>query len=162
MGIEYRLSLAGRRSSAAVAARAMPELAPGLSSAGSSSAGLSSAGLVGADLLSVDLYRSHGFCLTIVSRDRGLVDLGPDGWELGAHTTVSFDMEKNVEFDRSAQSLRTMLTVVGRVLETGAEDAALVLNGDVVLLTRVAGTLVKYRRADWWDHYSGLHAVIRG
>jgi hypothetical protein len=43
-----------------------------------------------------------------------------------------------------------MLTAVRRVLDTGPEDATLVLNGDVLLLTGFHGTLHKHHRTTWW------------
>jgi hypothetical protein len=54
-----------------------------------------------------------------------------------------------------------MLTVVRRVLDSGPEDCALILNGDVLLLARFDGVLVKHRRS-WWDSYPGADDVIPG
>lgn len=55
-----------------------------------------------------------------------------------------------------------MLTAVQRVLETGPEDAVLVLNGDVLLLARFGGVLTKHRRDTWWGHHAGATDVVPG
>lgn len=44
----------------------------------------------------------------------------------------------------------------------GPEDAAFVFNGDVLLLTRFDGVLVKQRREKWWDHYETANQLIPG
>ncbi len=44
-----------------------------------------------------------------------------------------------------------MLAAVARTLASRAEDAALTLNGDVLMLTRVAGTLQKHNTDGWYD-----------
>ena len=44
-----------------------------------------------------------------------------------------------------------MLATVARVLSGMAEDAALTLNGDVLMLTRVAGTVRKHNTGGWYD-----------
>ncbi len=44
-----------------------------------------------------------------------------------------------------------MLATVARILAGRAEDAALTLNGDVLMLTRVAGTLQKHNTDGWYD-----------
>ena len=51
---------------------------------------------------------------------------------------------------------------MARVLEGRPEDAALLLNGDVLLLTRVDGVLRKHNRATWWDHYGFVNDVLPG
>jgi hypothetical protein len=55
-----------------------------------------------------------------------------------------------------------MLTIVARVLEGRSEDAALLLNGDVLLLTRVGGALRKHNRAELWDHYGFANDIVPG
>jgi len=55
-----------------------------------------------------------------------------------------------------------MVESVARILGSGEEDAALVLNGDVLLLTRFGGVVRKHRRAMWWDHYGYPNEIITG
>jgi hypothetical protein len=50
-----------------------------------------------------------------------------------------------------------MLVAVRRMLLTGREDAALVLNGNWLLLNRVDGVLVKHRRDTWWQTYAAAN-----
>jgi hypothetical protein len=65
------------------------------------------------------------------------------------------DKEADVEW-----AVVNMLTVVWRALETGSEDAALVLNGDLLVLTRLDGVLVKHHRDGWWASYPAANAVF--
>lgn len=53
-----------------------------------------------------------------------------------------------------------MLTAVARVLQTGSEDAALVLDGNALLLTRTDGFIRKHRTDTWWDETTD--AIIAG
>ena len=46
-------------------------------------------------------------------------------------------------------------------LQGRSEDAALVLNGEV-LLTGTNGVLRKHHRATWWDHYSFANEIVPG
>jgi len=65
--------------------------------------------------------------------------------------SVTFSLDKSADRRWAVQNV---LTTVERVLSTGAEDAALTLNADFLLLTRFGGVLVKHRR-EWWDSYPG-------
>ncbi|GAB7052849.1 SitI3 family protein [Catenuloplanes indicus] len=152
MGIEYRLTLAGAVPADEVAMRAMPEVAD--RPVGSPA------------LLSADLYDSHGFFFTIVPRKRGSVaaeaDDGMWTWDLSENVMVSFDMDKFDEAEQGERALAAMLVVVGRVLGSGDEDAALTLNGDVLLLTRLGGVTAKHSRAAWWEHHAAIGDIIQG
>ena len=114
-------------------------------------------------MLSANLYEKYGFSVTVRSGRDGYVDgLADDGeweWEPATYVAVAFHVDKFADFP---ELVANMLTVVRRVLETGDEDAALVFNGDVLLLTRFDGTLVKYRREKWWEHYPSADQLIPG
>jgi hypothetical protein len=55
-----------------------------------------------------------------------------------------------------------MLTVVRRLLDTGAEDATFDFNGDILLFARCDGQLTKHRRTTWWVRYSADDGQIPG
>ncbi|MEV6298949.1 SitI3 family protein [Actinoplanes sp. NPDC051861] len=62
----------------------------------------------------------------------------------------------------SGWKVASMIDVVRRVLDSGPEDAALTQNGDVLLLTRFDGVLVKHRREEWWNHYPTANTALPG
>ena len=114
-------------------------------------------------LLSADLYNRYGFELTILAGQNGYVsatsDTGMWEWEPKDYVSVGFRMDKFADFE---WEVANMLTVVRRVLQSGNEDAAFVLNGDVLLFTRFGGELVKYRRDGWWTSYAAANDLIPG
>ncbi len=148
MATEYRLTLAGNTPVVQVAERALPE--PAERPIGSP------------DLLAADLYDRYGFEVTIRAGRDGYFDAESDGgmweWEPAEYVATTFRMEKDADTDRAPVA---MLLAVRRVLQTGPEDAALVLNGNWLLLTRSAGVLVKHRRDSWWKTYAAADDLIR-
>lgn len=56
------------------------------------------------------------------------------------------------------KGIPNMMQAVARVLAARQEDAALVQNGNWLLLTRVEGTLRRHRPT-WWSHY-GIDDLI--
>jgi hypothetical protein len=60
------------------------------------------------------------------------------------------------------EQARSQLEAVNRLLATGSEDAALTLNGELLLLIRVDGVVRKHNRARWWDHYAFANRIIPG
>lgn len=148
MALEYRLTLAGSTPVNVVAERALPE-------ADERPVGT-------APLLSAALFQSHGFNVTVRAGQNGLVDVESDDgsweWEPEKYVSLTFRMDKSAD---AGWNVVNMLTVVRQVLNTGDEDAALVLNGDILLLTRFDGTLAKHRRS-WWEHYPGADEVVAG
>jgi hypothetical protein len=146
MATEYQLTLAGS-TPAEVAARALPEPDRPTGTP---------------QLLAADLYERYGFELTIISGRNGYFDAESDNgmweWEPAAYVVVTFRMEKSAESDRAVGA---MLLIVRRVLHTGPEDAALVLNGNWLLLTRLEGVLVKHRES-WWKSYPAADDLIQG
>jgi len=155
MAIEYRLTLAGNTPIEQVAQRALPDPAerpePVERPTGAP------------PLLDADLYDRYGFDLTIRAGRNGYYEVESDDgsweWEPEDYVDVTFRMGK--EFDLN-QAVINMLTIIRRILDTGSEDAALILNGDVLLFTRFDGILVKHDRQAWWDHYSTTHDIIPG
>ena len=147
MALEYRLTLGGDTPPEQIAGRALPvtavadpEIAP---------------------VLWADMIDSHGFSVTIRAGKHGYVEAESDRdlfeWEPESYVSVGFRFNK--EADRE-WAVVNMLTVVWRALQTGSEDAALVLNGDLLVLTRFAGILVKHHRDGWWSSYPAANAVF--
>ncbi|MEU4159797.1 SitI3 family protein [Actinoplanes sp. NPDC026670] len=114
-------------------------------------------------LRSADLHERYGFNVSVLSRDIGYVAAESDNgmWEFepDAHIAVTFYLDKSAELD---WSITNMLTVIRRLLDSGDEDALLILDGDFLLLTRFGGTLTKHRRATWWDHFPTADETITG
>ncbi|UQU63950.1 SitI3 family protein [Couchioplanes caeruleus] len=149
MALDYRLTLAGTTPVDQVAERAYPD--PDERPTGTP------------PLLSADLLERLGFSTTVRAGRNGYVDvLSDDGsweWEPEEYVNLGFRMDK---FADPQWNISNMLTVVRRVLTSGSEDAAFVFNGDVLLLTRLGGELVKHRRDGWWSSYAGADDIIPG
>lgn len=149
MAIEYNLTVAGAVSGERVAERAFPD------------AGERPLGTV--PVLTADLTNQQGFVATVVSGKGRYIDVladdGPWEWEPRPYVTVGFRLDKDAD---RGWAVTNMLTVVRRVLTSGSEDAALVLNGDILLLTRLSGVLVRHHRADWWTHHSVADDLMLG
>ncbi|AGZ46444.1 SitI3 family protein [Actinoplanes friuliensis] len=146
MALEYRLVLAGDTPVEQVAGRAFPdpeELPTGV-----------------IPLLTADLFDRYGFSVAVRAGRNGYVDVESDEgsweWEPEAYVSLSFRMDK---FADQPPLVINMLTAIRRVLNTGSEDAAFILNGDVLLLTRFDGKPVKHRRT-WWENYPGAADLI--
>jgi hypothetical protein len=149
MATEYRLTLAGETPISLVAARALPDPADSLTPY--------------EDILSADLYKRHGFEVA-VGADQGSfygaeADTGQWVWEPATSVDVTFRMD--VDSARRKTGTRDMLEAVGRVLASGPEDAALTLDDDTLLLTRVDGTVRRHRQS-WWDHNAYANEIIPG
>ncbi|AYF30452.1 hypothetical protein CSH63_23985 [Micromonospora tulbaghiae] len=147
MSIGYRLTLAGDIPLRHVADLAAPDAAETPTPAAD-------------QLLSADLYEERGYLVSISSGRDGYYDAEDDDgayweWEPEEYVDISFDMRTD---DMADKGVPNMVATVARVLAYRAEDAALVLNGNWLLLTRVGGTLRKHR-PQWWAHY-GVDDVI--
>jgi hypothetical protein len=149
MSLDYRLTLAGSTPVEQVAERALPE--PDERPVGTAS------------LLSVNLYERYGFGVTVRGGRNGYVDaVSDDGafeWEPESYVSVTFHVDKVAERESIAIN---MLTIVRRVLATGPEDAAFVFNGDLLLLTRFDGNVVKNARDKWWAYYPAADQLFPG
>ncbi|MER7164954.1 SitI3 family protein [Micromonospora sp. NPDC000207] len=111
-------------------------------------------------VLTSDLYDECGYLVSITSGDNGYYDAEDDDgtqweWEPERYVDIDFDMSKD---DRADGGELNVVTTVARVLAARPEDAALVLNGNWVLLTRVAGQ-VRQHRPQWWETYGLGHLV---
>ncbi|MEU9509394.1 SitI3 family protein [Micromonospora sp. NPDC048170] len=139
MSITYRLTLAGEVPLDLVAGLAAPGAAETPTPAGNR-------------LLSADLNEERGFVVSITSGSHGYYEAEADGavwvWEPATHVDIGFHMRKDTLADKGRPH---MLRTVGRVLASRPEDAALVLNDNWLLLTRVDGTIRRHNEADWYD-----------
>ena len=150
MAIEYDLVLAGGTPVERVAARAFPQPDERPDGTG--------------PLLVAALNDRYGFVATLRSGASRyvevLTDHGSWEWEPEPFTSVSFRMDK--EADDVVWQVTNMLTVVQRVLTTGVEDATFSFNGDILLLARMNGVLIKHRRDKWWANYPGANDALPG
>ncbi|MEU8180140.1 SitI3 family protein [Micromonospora sp. NPDC049044] len=140
MAVEYRLALAGDIPLEQVAALA----APGAVETSTASGGR---------VLSADLNDERGYVVDITGGRHGYYSAEDDGgalweWEPETYVDVSFYMRKETLADKGKPH---MLATVARILAGRAEDAALTLNGDVLMLTRSAGTIAKHNTDGWYD-----------
>ncbi|WP_026189741.1 SitI3 family protein [Salinispora mooreana] len=140
MAVEYRLTLAGDIPLEQVAELAAPEA-------------VETSTASGGRMLSADLNDERGYVVDITGGRHGYYSAEDDGgalweWEPKTYVDVSFYMRKDTLADKGKTH---MLAAVARTLAGRAEDAALTLNGDVLMLTRVAGTLRKHNTDGWYD-----------
>lgn len=148
MATEYQLTLAGDIALESVAALAAPEVTE-------------VQGLPADErLLSADLDERYGYSVSIYAGAHGYYEAEYDDgspwiWEPDRYVNVGFRMWKNDPSDRGTTN---MVAAVGRVLAGRTEDAALVLNNNWLLLTRVAGSTHKHRPT-WWDNYNVEHLI---
>lgn len=150
MAIEYRLTLEGDIPLEQVAALAVPEADEVLQLPGSPR------------VLTADLNERLGYLVTIFPGRDGYYDAEDDNgglweWEPEVYVNVMFHMRKNEQSNRGTLN---MVAAVARILDGRPEDAALVLNGNWLLLIRVGGLVRKCRSAAWWSHY-GVNDLIR-
>ncbi|RAO14985.1 SitI3 family protein [Micromonospora zamorensis] len=140
MAVEYRLTLAGDIPLEQVAELA----APGAVETSTASGGR---------MLSADLNDDCGYVVDITGGRHGYCSAEDDDgalweWEPETYVDVSFYMRKDTLVDKGKPH---MLATVARILTGRAEDAALTLNGDVLMLTRIAGTIQKHNTDGWYD-----------
>ncbi|MER7420227.1 SitI3 family protein [Micromonospora peucetia] len=139
MSITYRLTLAGEIPLDPVAELAAPGAAETPTPAGNR-------------LLSANLDEECGFVVSITSGSHGYYEAESDEavwvWEPVTYVDIGFHMRKDTLTDKGRPH---MLRTVGRVLASRPEDAALVLNDNWLMLTRVDGTIRRHNEADWYD-----------
>lgn len=140
MAIEYRLTLAGD-----IPLEQVAELvAPGATETST---------LRGDKMLSADLNEESGYVVDITSGRHGYYCAEDDAgslwqWEPEAYVDVNFYMRKDTLTEKGKPQ---MLTAVARILASRNEDAALTLNGDLLMLTRMAGAIRKHNADGWYD-----------
>lgn len=148
MGTEYALTLAGDVTPESVAALVAPEA-------------IEVQGLPADErLLSADLDERYGYSVSIYAGVHGYYEAEYDDgspwiWEPDRYVNVGFRMWKNDPSDRGTTN---MVAAVARVLACRTEDAALVLNNNWLLLTRVTGSTHKHFPT-WWDNYNVGHLI---
>ena len=142
MAVEFRLVLAGSLPVAEVAAltAADPREVPHPTS--------------NAALFSARLYDQRGYALTVRAGTDGYWEAEADGearwaWEPATYVSVTSSMRAD---DIVEKGIPNMVAAVRRVLAGRAEDAALVQDGNYLLLTRSGGVVHTYR-PDWWCHH---------
>ncbi|MFG1780576.1 SitI3 family protein [Micromonospora sp. NPDC049048] len=145
MSITYRLTLAGDVPLELVAGLVAPGAAETPTPAGNR-------------LLSANLNDASGFVVSITSGRHGYYEAEADGavwaWEPEAYVDIGFHMRKDTLAEKGRPH---MLRAVGRVLTDRSEDAALVLNDNWLMLTRVDGVIRRHNEADWYDEaYDGF------
>jgi hypothetical protein len=141
MAIEFRLTLAGDIPLDQVAELAAPEATEKPASPGHTR------------LLSADLYEQCGYALSITAGSHGYYDAEDDDgsrweWEPDTYVNLGFRMRAD---DMGDKGVPNMLATVARVLSGRPEDAALVQDGNWLLLTRVGGIVRKHNVALWYD-----------
>ncbi|MEV4639148.1 SitI3 family protein [Actinoplanes sp. NPDC049548] len=146
MALEYRVVLAAGTAAEEVAQRAIPDAADRWTGSPS--------------FLSVALWDRYGFELTVRSGREGYVEIEVDGgiqvWEPESYVSLTFRMDKDADPDWNVPN---MLTVVRRVLASGAEDAAFTFDIDILLLTRFKDVIVKFDR-DWWASSAEVDQLV--
>ncbi|KXK62291.1 hypothetical protein AWW66_09135 [Micromonospora rosaria] len=141
MAIEFRLILTGDLPAREVAEVVAPGAAEGRTASGS-------------PMLSSRFDDALGYGVDIIAGHHGYYDAeDEDGslwvWEPDRYLQVDFAMGKDALAERG---IPAMLRGVSAVLDHRPEDAALVLNANWLLLTRVGGTVRKHRQS-WWQHH---------
>ncbi|WBB91396.1 SitI3 family protein [Verrucosispora sp. WMMC514] len=142
MAVEFRLVLAGDPPVAEVAALTAAD--PGEVPRPTSNPAL----------LSARLYDQRGYAITVRAGTNGYWEAEADGearweWEPATYVSVTFSMRAD---DIAEKGIPNMVAAVKRVLAGRDEDAALVQEGNYLLLTRTDG-VIRTHRPDWWHHY---------
>lgn len=149
MAVEFRLVLAGSPPVGDVAAltAADPREVP---RPGSNAA-----------LFSARLYDQRGYAVTVRAGSDGYWEAEADGearwqWETVTYVSVTFSMRADEIVDKG---IPNMMSAVRKVIAGRDEDAALIQDGNYLLLTRTDGVIDTYR-PDWWHHYHIDRALI--
>lgn len=150
MAVEYRLIIAGEHPVTEVATRAYPEAGDRFQPYRQG--------------LELDLRADLGLAVNVWPGQDGYFDAETDDgvhweWQPASYVDITCRMAKDPEL--LDVGTHTMLDIVARVLATGSEDAALTLDGNYLLLSRVKGVTTKHRRS-WWDHYGWPNQIIPG
>ncbi|MEU8300886.1 SitI3 family protein [Micromonospora sp. NPDC048909] len=139
MSIDYELTLAGDVPLERVAELIAPGAVELWSPAGNR-------------LLSTGPDDEYGYGVSITSGSDGYYEAEDGGtqwyWEPKRYVDITFHMDKETLAERGRPS---MLRAVAKILNNRDEDAALVLNSNWLLLTRLGGRLRKHNAADWYD-----------
>jgi len=101
---------------------------------------------------SADLYQQRGYAVTISGGRNGYYSAEDDNgneyeWEPETYINISFHMRNGM----GDEDVSSMLTTVTRILASRPEDAALIQDGNWLLLTRLDGKLRKHNLSDFWQ-----------
>ncbi|MGC4761406.1 SitI3 family protein [Micromonospora sp. DT46] len=149
MAVEFQLMLAGEITLDEVALLAAPNAVETRTASGNR-------------MLTSALNEECGFVVDITGGTHGYYEAEDDDgslwvWEPETYVDIGFYMRKDVLADKG---IPNVLATTARVLKERAEDAALMFNYDLLLLTRVAGSLRKHRPT-WWSHHDADGQIIR-
>lgn len=141
MSVSYRLTLAGDIRLEDVAALVAPDATEGRTRSG-------------ARTLTAARYEDLGYVVDIIGGTHGYYEADDDGgslwvWEPNVYVDVSFHMLKDTLLERGEPNV---MKAVAHVLAGRTEDAALVFNGNTLMLTRFAGELLVHNAAQWYNH----------
>ncbi|MER7164654.1 SitI3 family protein [Micromonospora sp. NPDC000207] len=111
-------------------------------------------------LFSARLYDQRGYAISVYPGTNGYYwaegdNDAPWEWEPDSYVNVTFNMRADDLVDKG---IPNMVATVARVLVGRDEDAALIQDGNYLLLTRTAG-IVRKHRPGWWDHYHLDHLL---
>jgi hypothetical protein len=138
MAVEYSLIVEGDIPPETIAGRAFPE-----------PANLPAPEVLGQNTV-WDLRDRFGFILQADTSENGYFAGESDGvrfsWEPARYTELYFRLDK---FSDMARATDFIQTIVSRVLESGAEDAVVLQNQEIIV-RRQAGKLTKYRSGVNW------------
>lgn len=154
MSIDYHLTLAASISPTSMLERISPSLPKPFPSPTADPGSLF-----------LDLSEQLGFdlMLSVPSENKyvgGSTDDGEWSWDLPIASSLSFGYYKF--YEGSATAAENVLKVVAQVLTTGDEDLAFTLEYDKLYLLRQDGTVTKYFRETFWNHYPSTDELIPG
>ncbi|MEH0972195.1 SitI3 family protein [Micromonospora sp. CPCC 205546] len=149
MAVEFQLMLAGEIALDEVAPLAAPNA-------------VETRTVSGNRMLTSALNEECGFVVDITGGRHGYYEAEDDDgslwvWEPETYVDIGFYMRKDVLVDKG---IPNVLATTARVLNERTEDAALLFNHDLLLLTRVAGSLRKHRPT-WWSHHEADDQIVQ-
>ncbi|MER7471243.1 SitI3 family protein [Micromonospora sp. NPDC000018] len=111
-------------------------------------------------LFTARLYDQRGYAITVRSGTHGYYEADTDGdsrweWEPETYVNITFSMRADDLVDKG---IPNMVMAVARVLAGRDEDAALIQDGNHLLLTRTNG-VIHTHRTSWWNHYQLDHLI---
>ncbi|BEL12091.1 hypothetical protein Q0Z83_102820 [Actinoplanes sichuanensis] len=149
MSLDYTLTLATNAPAARIAARSLPEHLEWTPGTGS--------------LLAIDLYETLGLDISLWADRHGYVDARSDDgmfeWEPDPLVSLAFNLDGPIDQQRAVAN---MINIVRGLLDSGHEDATLVINGDLLLLARFDRKIAKHNRERWWSAYPTANEIIPG
>ncbi|TDB88934.1 hypothetical protein E1091_14975 [Micromonospora fluostatini] len=148
MGVEFRLILAGAPPVDEVAAltAATPDETPQPASK--------------PGLLIARLYDQRGYAISVRAGTHSYYGAQADNdalweWEPDTYVNVTFSLRAD---DLADKGIPNMAAAVLRILAGRSEDAALIQDGNYLLLTRTNG-VTRTHRTHWWNHYHLDHLI---